>query len=166
MTEWRRIPFAPAYHVSEDGDVIRCKKSRGARVRHILKSWLDPKGYEMVHLRNNGRYIKKRIHAIVAEVFIGPCPDGHEVHHRDENKRNNHHSNLEYLSKSTHSKMGRNWSPIRGEDNHLAKLHEFDVHNIRDLHRIGLNFNQISKQYGISRGHIANIVRGISWSHI
>jgi len=35
----------------------------------------------------------------VAAAFIGPCPPGHVVNHKDFDRSNNHASNLEYLER-------------------------------------------------------------------
>jgi hypothetical protein len=44
-------------------------------------------------------YFNTSVHQMVAECYIGPCPDGYEVDHIDGNKKNNHISNLRYLPK-------------------------------------------------------------------
>lgn len=38
------------------------------------------------------------IHEIVADTFIGPRPEGMEIDHKDEDKSNNHVTNLEYVT--------------------------------------------------------------------
>jgi hypothetical protein len=110
MIDWREVPSAPSYEVNNYGQVRRVKRSRGTKVNHILKPWIDFKGYEGMALRDNGNYIKLRVHSIVAEAFIGPCPMGHEVHHIDCNRLNNQPDNLLYMSKCEHSKSPRNWN--------------------------------------------------------
>ena len=47
---------------------------------------------------------KVRVHILVAEAFIGPCPNGQEVRHLDDDPKNNHLNNLAY---GTHADNGR-----------------------------------------------------------
>ena len=63
------------------------------------------KGYETVKLYYNGRYNQHYVHRLVAEAFI----DGRDetVNHKDGNKRNNHVSNLEWMSYSDNNKHAR-----------------------------------------------------------
>ena len=63
------------------------------------------KGYDAVKLYYNGRYNQHYVHRLVAESFI----DGRDetVNHKDGNKRNNHVSNLEWMSYSDNNKHAR-----------------------------------------------------------
>ena len=51
-------------------------------------------------------YFNTSVHRMVAEVFLGPCPDGYEVDHIDGNKQNNNLSNLQYLTKEENIRKG------------------------------------------------------------
>ena len=52
------------------------------------------------------KFFNTSVHRMVAEVFLGPCPDGHEVDHIDGNKQNNSLSNLQYLTKEENIRKG------------------------------------------------------------
>lgn len=55
--------------------------------------------YLTVLLLKRGRRSRRLyIHRLVADAFLGPCPEGYEVSHKDENARNNELSNLCYAS--------------------------------------------------------------------
>ena len=85
------------YQVSDLGE-IRNSKGR------ILKPEYSNKGYACVHLRKDDKNKKYRIHRLVAQVFI-PNPDNlPEINHKDENKANNHVSNLEWCDNTYNSK--------------------------------------------------------------
>lgn len=60
-------------------------------------------------LRENGYYgettgKREYLHRAVWRAFKGSIPEGYDVHHRDENKMNNHPDNFDLLTKSEHGK--------------------------------------------------------------
>lgn len=75
------------------GDVQpRCYKGR------ILKQSLDSKGYPVVHLQVEGVGKIARVHQMVVIAFVSGWFDGAVVNHKDEDKTNNHVSNLEWVT--------------------------------------------------------------------
>lgn len=46
----------------------------------------------------DGVSVPRRLHVLVAEAFIGPRPDGLEVHHIDHDRMNPRVDNLEYVT--------------------------------------------------------------------
>jgi hypothetical protein len=84
---WKPTLRSNLYQVSNFGQVKRNEK--------ILKPGYS-RAYQQVAFCINGKRKFHRIHQLVAEVFIGPCPSGYEVDHIDKNPKNNHVSNLRY----------------------------------------------------------------------
>ena len=80
--------FDGNYAVTPDGRVWR---------RYIGR-WMSPTpiqgGYLTVGLRREGKQIRRLVHRLVAEAYIGDCPDLHEVNHIDGDKLNNELENL------------------------------------------------------------------------
>lgn len=77
------------YYITEDGQVYNKKTER------YLKITKRPIGYCAVNLSKNGVYKTFYVHRLVAEAFI-PNPEYKPyVNHIDEDKSNNHISNLE-----------------------------------------------------------------------
>lgn len=72
------------YFVSASGDVY----SRYSRKK--LKHCIDIDGYHRVDLHSR----HKKVHKLVYQVWGGDLPDGTQVNHKDDNKDNNHISNL------------------------------------------------------------------------
>jgi hypothetical protein len=86
------------YEVSNFGRVLGTKG--------ILKPYDNGYGYLVVELRQNGKKKHLRVHRLVASAFV-ENPNGFpEVNHKDENKRNNKSSNLEWCTSSYNKKYG------------------------------------------------------------
>lgn len=96
---WKPIQgFEGLYEVS-DGGRVRSLRGKTPRILNINKTVA---GYPHVGLVRLGESSKRRywfsVHRLVAAAFIGPCPEGYVVNHKDENKANNVISNLEYVT--------------------------------------------------------------------
>lgn len=94
---WKPIPGYGGYEVSNLGRV-RSYHIKGSRrlssVPHVLKHTTDKRsGYQGTGL---GKGNFRRIHHLVLLAFVGPCPDGLEALHNDDNKSNNRLDNLRY----------------------------------------------------------------------
>lgn len=97
MTEWRQVPGAPDYDVSDDGRIF--SRRRGSN--RELNGWLDKKGYRKVFLYDDsGKRLERFVHAVVCEAFHGPRPVGQDVRHLDGDKVRNTVDNLRYGSRS------------------------------------------------------------------
>ncbi len=97
--------FEGLYAIQEDGKVW------SYRFNKYLSPFDNGQGYAIVNLFKDGKHYKRRVHRLVAETFI-PNPDNLlVVNHLDENKQNNHISNLAWVSHSenvNYSKHHRN----------------------------------------------------------
>lgn len=175
---WKDVPgYEGVYQVSDLGRVKRIKAGTGAKHGLILKTQADTRSthnpYARVMLYNGSHKTRKKfsIHRLVAEVFIGPCPDDFQVNHKDGDPTNNKASNLEYLSHIDHDKHTRNilkWFPKnQGERHGRVKLTSNEVKEIRKLYATGKYFyKDIAKMYGVKYGCIGDIIRGKNWKHL
>ena len=101
------IPGYEAYSVTEDGVIYSHKKTGGMgkgkvldySYKRELKPQINHKGYMNVILEQNTSNARTMIiHRAVALAYI-PNPNKYDtVNHIDENKTNNHVSNLEWMS--------------------------------------------------------------------
>lgn len=91
--EWRAVPYYPDYLVSEYGDV---KKLDGYVLVPFTNNW----GYLSVSLCKKGKYRTVLVHRLVASAFIDHWPFFSDLvpNHRNLDKRDNHYSNLEWLT--------------------------------------------------------------------
>jgi len=68
----------------------------------------------------------KMVHVLVWEREHGPKPPGYDIHHKDFDKTNWVHDNLELLTKSDHKRVHAGWIKTKGEWSHkpCTKCHE------------------------------------------
>lgn len=96
---WRPIVgYENLYEVSNTGRVRSLNYMRTGKVRE-LKPETNSGGYLYVRLCRDGKVKSRYVHQLVIEAFVGPRPEGYEINHINEDKRNNSVENLEY---STH----------------------------------------------------------------
>ncbi len=76
------------YYVSNDGKVYStfCKR--------LLKPYIDKDGYPRIDCYYNGIQKHIKVHRMVYECWVGKIADGKQVNHYDDNKLNNHYTNL------------------------------------------------------------------------
>lgn len=72
------------YFVSEDGDVYSTFKNG------LLKPSIDSDGYKRVDIHRK----HMKVHKLVYITWKGNIPSGMQINHIDDNKQNNHFSNL------------------------------------------------------------------------
>lgn len=102
--EFRKIPSLNfLYEVNENGTIFRNVKSKKQN-KIKLDMHHSEKGYYVTFCRFKGKPKRVMIHRIVAECWLGKCPDGMEVDHIDRNSHNNDYRNLRYVTKSEQMK--------------------------------------------------------------
>ena len=90
--QWKKINHYDNYSVSTDGTIRNDTTSR------ILKYYIR-NGYKSITLSKENVKKTFNIHTIVADHFlVKPLNNKYVVNHKDENKLNNHLSNLEYTT--------------------------------------------------------------------
>lgn len=91
IEEWKPIPGAEAYEISNMGKVRFCKSKR------YQQTYVN-NGYEIVRLMACNKNV--RIHRAVALAFIPNPENKPQVNHIDGNKLNNNVENLEWTTAS------------------------------------------------------------------
>lgn len=155
------------YEVSNFGRIRRIKTQHGAEIQRMLNPGLTPNGYKLAALHLPNRTLSTGVHRLVAAAFLGPCPKGLEVNHKDGDKQNNQISNLEYLTRGENIRhaVAAGRFPM-GERHYLAKLTEEKVREIRLKLAEGRSMLSLSKEYGVSICPIDLIKRGLTWKHV
>lgn len=105
---WRPVVgWEDLYEVSDHGRVrsldrigrLGASGSRKYKGR-VLRPIANELNYQKVSLCRDRHHEIRRIHRLVLEAFIGPCPPGMETRHRDGDPANNHLTNLRWGTKT------------------------------------------------------------------
>jgi len=157
------------YSISNFGRAKRTKSGQHTHDGKLLKPALDKDGYQVINLIEDGRRRTLKIHRIVLGSFIGQCPEGMQVNHKDGDKTNNCLENLEYVTPSENMRHALKTGlrvPPRGEDQWRSKLTEEDVRKIRLLLTEGVTQRLIADRYNICQSAISKIATGKTWAHV
>lgn len=92
------IGYEDLFRVSSLGRVMRILTRYGNPQSKILSGFVCTTGYPAIEVQTVPRHIRKYIHSLVMESFVGPRPDGFQVNHIDGCKTNNRLPNLEYVT--------------------------------------------------------------------
>lgn len=132
--------------------------------------WKDKDGYLICKIDGKN----KRVHRLIAYLFIYNPDNLATVNHKDGNKLNNHVSNLEWMTFSDNAK--HSWAnglarPCKGEKHGRSKLTQEQVEHIRSLPMParngkgdGITSVSIAKEYGMSAAQIRRIRKGLYWN--
>lgn len=168
---FRPIPDFPGYEISDHGTPrsywIRCggKKPLGTIPRNMKPS-LSGRGYLKIGLWKNGKVHQRNIHRLMLEIFVGPCPPGHEAAHENGIPNDNRIGNLKWKTKSSNNQDKRRHGTHReGEKIPTSKLTASQVRQIcklaREVSRVSL-----ARKFGVAVGTISRIVNGHRWKHL
>jgi hypothetical protein len=110
------------YQVSNIGSVKSLKNNKGKYRELILKPKIDKDGYLEVNLCKQGKGVTKKVHRLVAQMFISNPNNLPEINHKDENPNNNKVDNLEWCTREYNNNYGHhNEKVIKSISNRVAQ---------------------------------------------
>ena len=162
IEEWR-VLRENLYEASSYGRI----RSLSNRAR-VLKLFTLADGYHSVNLRNaEGVYKTERVARLIGSVFLENPENKPEINHKNFVRNDDRVLNLEWCTKEEnikHSKLERLFA--KGADNHMALLNDAKVIEIRDQLNCGVMAAEVARYFGVDRGTISLIKRGITWKHL
>lgn len=127
MVQYANIPGAEGYRVGDDGSVWSRWIPRRRKLGDVwnrLKPYKESCGYLQVDIRRDGIGKPFLVHRLVLESFTGPCPDGMECLHADDDKENCRLDNVSWGTRKKNmedaSKRGR--LPIKYSDETVREI--------------------------------------------
>lgn len=162
--KWAKVehPRPLNYVVSEHGVV------RNATTGKTIAQQHNSKGYAYVNLYDKGVGYKPTVHQLVMFNYngtienYGAYPGGMVIDHIDNNRSNNHYSNLQYL---THEENSAKTSGTRGEKNGFSKLTEDKVKAIKYEYS-ELSSAEVGKMFDCAPTTVRMIRQGKRWAHV
>lgn len=191
---YRELDFMgfPGYRVGDDGSVWTClvrsgSSSNGQGSRCVPGGEWRPKRLKLnssgyLNIALYAEWLSRRdihghragktrpVHQLVLEAFVGPCPEGLECCHKDDNPQNNNLANLRWDTHESNmaDRVGRGTGqPQNGENNHNAKLTANQVIAIRkEFASGGVTKVQLAARYGVSEANIRGIISRQKWPNL
>jgi hypothetical protein len=169
------VGYEGLYEVSDLGAIRRVARQRsdgrGFLKQRKIKPKTGPLGYLHVGLCRDGVVKQKKVHRLVLEAFVGPCPPRSlACHYPDPTPSNCRLANLMWgtheVNQSHKHEQGTAGISARGESHGSAKLTREQVSMIRNHATNGMQYWKIAGLLGcvISVSQISRIVRGDNWS--
>lgn len=175
---YRHVADAPGYCVGSDGSVWSCWQRSGREPSRISTEWkmmrpglaLTPTGgpsHTLVSLYIGGKKVTRSVHCVVAEAFLGQCPEGLECCHENGNALDNRVKNLRWDTTAANAAdRKRHGNETCGERSGKAKLTEAQVRAMRSEYAAGVPIKIIAEKYGMDRNHTGDVIKGRSWKHV
>jgi len=176
--QWQPVVgYEGIYEVSDQGrfrSLDRVDASGARRKGRVIAGRDNGCGYLRVALCVNGKQVTAKLHRLVLEAFVGPCPKGMEAcHFPDRDRANNRLENLRWDTRSQNQKdsikHGTRYDPsleTRGESHPFAKLKEKEVREIRGRRAAGESIKTLAREFGVHRNHVSKVARGFAWKHV
>ena len=181
--EWRSIPDFPGYEISSHGEVRSLAREyvrhgHPVKVRErLLKSRVKRRDGKpvavLVSLSRDGKGHHLRIHRLVLEAFVGPCPDGMEGCHNDGNPLRNVVDNLRWDTPKENQadsvRHGTKHAPPQhiGEAHPSARMTPEKVRIIRSVNDWSYGaVVRVARQLGVTERMVHSVRTGETWGHV
>lgn len=158
METWKRHPEHDLL-ISTLGGVVN------TRTGFTLNPSRRPDGYLIIHGFCE-RKLTRRVHRLVLETFVGPCPEGHTARHLDGTTDNNRLRNLAWGTNADQEEDKKRHGtfvppPLKvGKENPAYKYDGETFRRVTGLTAEGKSQREISRITGVSKTQVARIQKG------
>lgn len=160
---WRPVARWP-YEVSSAG---RIRHVQTKRVRRITP---HKSGYCIFTVGPSRKRVTLKVHRLVAAAFIGPCPLGKEVNHKDGSKANNRWTNLEYVTPTENIRHSFSLGLHNFRDPNRHARTRLTISIVKDLRATTVRpygwASAQARKHGVATSTIDAILRGVSWKNV
>lgn len=177
QVEYRDVVGFPGYRVGGDGSAWSCWRNGGNDRTPMLtdswrrlEGWVDkrrgkPSGYVKVGLMSAGKLHHFRLHRLILEAFVGPCPKGMECRHLDDDKSNNRLDNLCWGTplENAQDKIKHHLC-CRGAAVIHSRLTPEDIPVVRRMLAEGKSAKAVARWFRVGPNAIYNIANGVTWA--
>lgn len=102
--EWKQVPaYEGLYDLRDDGLLYSYPRPHCCGGYTYGNDIGD--GYFKVVLTKNSKKTHKTVHRLVWEVFVGPIPEGYDIHHKNHIRNDNRLENLCLIENRLHYKL-------------------------------------------------------------
>jgi hypothetical protein len=168
---WKPTEY-PDYMVSNTGQVTSTKYyNKDKTTRRFLSQNPDKDGYMTVTLYPDKKYIKAKVHRLVAIAFCkGRSKQKNMALHKDGNKVFNHAKNLYWgdakdnkADSIRHGTDNGSWTTMTSPSRVLQPR---NVRRIKKLIKVGVKLQTIADMYGVVYRTIYDIKVGKTWKDV
>ena len=156
LTKFKTIPGFSKYKISEFGDVYSVIRNK------IIASTKNWAGYVVVTLTDDtGFRSPRKVHRLVYITYVGKIDEDKVIDHKDDNKLNNHFSNLQQITPSENSTKsfisGKNkfkvkWTKMQIEL--ICEMMEQNAKNVDIFKNLGIDYYSHRSQCNMLLGQL------------
>lgn len=133
----------------------------------IVKPCLSNRGYEVISVKYEGKWIVKGVHQLVWEAFNGKIPEGMEINHISECKTDNRLDNLNLLTHKANMRWGtRSERVSKSNTNNPKRCKSVIQKTLKgEVIRIWVSTREIERQLGYAHQNISSCCKGERKTH-
>lgn len=163
---WKQIDgYNNIYFINNKGQVksidriVENRHSTRVFKGRTLTPILDSKGYYYYNLydSNYKRILRKSAHRLVAQYFVDNPKNKRCVNHIDENKTNNHHANLEWLTHKENVNHGTRNERVKAAQKKRSIIAVDLSGNLIGEYE---SINEASRVLGLDLGNMSRVLNG------
>ncbi len=163
--QWKVIPNYSKYECSNFGRI------RSSRKRLMSQTVAGKyRKYLVTHMyHDDGRYLSPTVHRTIAITWVENANKLPEVNHIDCNDRNNHASNLEWVTRQQNMDHAvKNRLVLSGENQKSAKLTNDQVRELRKLKKENpkITYHELGRMYGVDHSNAYRIAIGVNYRYV